>query len=64
MSSRVFLWGHLKVFHPRYNMCKINQFQEFNITMIKIFKCRREVSCGMFLLRPRSNKVFGRWMCT
>ena len=63
-SSRVFPWGHLKVFHPKDNMCKINQFREFNITMIKIFKRRREVRCGMCLLHPGSNKVFGRWMCT
>jgi hypothetical protein len=38
-SIRAFLSGHLKVFHPRYNMCKINQFREFNIIMDKIFKC-------------------------
>ena len=38
MSSSVFLWGHLKVFHPKDNLYKIKQFREFNIIMIRIFK--------------------------
>jgi len=26
------------VFHPKDNICQINQFREFNINLIKIFK--------------------------